>query len=463
MTMQSLLMDLEQRTHIDNVYLSYHEARRTPQNTSPAMPPEMLQMHTPLPWCRMCVSVLEERQDIKEITSQDQAVDDYLNNVWKSNSMDEKASQLATESMAIGRAYLVVTPGDDYPVLQVVPANQMVHKRNLYTGKTEEALRVYGYHRDKYAYYSPGKIEYLAYVNGVLTTDPDAPAGAVPSTEDVPVFPFISRGYIDDRWGRPEAKDIFGLQDAATRVMTDLSVASNLMAVPQRVLTGTEPGDLTNEDGTLADPAKLYTARLLTLSNPTAGVAQFQAAQLQNFTTTLNAMAREAAALMGVPQPVFGVSSDANPASARAQNQDDLRLVHRVERISRGFKPAYLDALNYIASAYGGFNDSTIDVIFVNPATPTIESQADAVVKLASVQVGGVPLYPRKALLKLLGLSDDQIDAMDAEAEDDAFTKLLKGTDIATATGAPTAGDVNAPAISSSIPIAAKAVGNYPQ
>jgi len=433
MSLDSLLEDLNNRKWKDERAEQYHEASRTERNVSPMTPPELRQLHTKLPWCRLCVSVLEERLDIREISSPDVELTEYLVKVWKHNNADEKASKLATDAMEYGRSYLVITAGDDLPLMQVVSGRQMVHRINVYTGQVEEALRVYGDKGDRYAHYSPGKISYYIRNNGQWVHDPEAPKNEVESSDQVPVFPFLSRAEIDDRWGRPEAKDIWSLQDAATRAATDLTIAGSLMALPQRILTGVEEGDLTNPDGTRASKDKIYMGRLLTLASETAGIHEFSAAQLQNYTTSLNAMTRQAAALMGVPLSVFGVSSDANPTSGDAQRQDDMRLVRRVERIARGFTPSWLAALRYIADVYGDFGpDADISVIWVPPAEPTLQARADAVLKLSAVKVDANSLYSRKALLLKLGETGEFIKQMLAEQDErdnDVVNRLMRGAD----------------------------------
>lgn len=432
MSESELRRDLNARAKHDRTAREYHDAVKTVLNTSPSVPPELNHIHTKLPWCQLAVSVLEERLDIKEITAEDPAVMEYLRKVWVANNGQEKASKGHTEAMAIGRAYLAVTPSDDpdVPLIQVIRADQMVHKTDTYTGKVTEALRVYGKNRDRYAYYSPGSIKYYATDNGRLVHDPDIPVHEIPSTDEVPVFPLISRAEIDDRWGRPEAKAIYSIQDSGTRAMTDLSVASTLMAAPQRVLTNASDEDLQDEAGNPISPSKLYMARLLMLSNPDSGVTQFQAAQLQNFTTAVNSLARQAASLMGISTSVFGITSDANPVSGDGQREGDMRLVHRAERIGRGFKQSWVNMNRYIAIAYGGFSKeqaSTINVEFVNPATPTVQAQADAIVKYAAVTVAGQPLFTRRALLKEMGKTDEQIDQMDAEDEDGTLRGFADG------------------------------------
>jgi hypothetical protein len=246
----------------------------------------------------------------------------------------------------------------------------------------------------------------------------------------------ICRGEANNTFGRPEAKDAFTLQDAACRIATDMAVASAALAVPQRVLFGVEAEDFTRRkpDGTVEldenDQPKvlsgeeLYMSRLLTISEPAGKLAEFSAAQLQNFTTALNAVTRQAAAVLGVPQSVFGVASDANPASGDAIRQDDARLIRRAEQLTSGFTPAWEGLFEYLLVQYG-FGVQEVEIVWVDPSLPNLAARADAVFKLASVIAGGKPLYTWEELRRMLGDSLESIDAAKAELETNEIMDLI--------------------------------------
>ena len=447
--------DLEMAIAVNNrksrVYHDYFRCVRTPRNTSIMAPPEMRDDYfTSVPYCRLACQVLSERIEMDSVTAlKDDKTDQkeataYLRDILRMLGGADFVNTAHMLAMEYGRSYLVPTGtdrSDGLPGVQLVPGRDMVHAVDPYTGEVTEALRVYGRNRELRAWYTPEATYYLAPGPG----HPDAPVDGYVVTEkretvdgQIAVFPLICRDEVTNTWGRPEGKDAFRLQDAACRMATDLSIASATMAVQQRILFGVEEEDFAPKDEN-GEPLKddngnvvlgptasdLYMSRLLTISDPAAKMAEFTAAQLQNFTTGLNSITRQAAAVLGIPQSVFGVASDANPASGDAQRQDDARMVRRAEQLTRGFESGWVGLWSYLAQL-GDF-DVTIVIRWVDPALPNLASRADAVLKLAGVRTeDGRPLYDWRELREMLGDSDQDIDAANDRWELEGVKRLIQ-------------------------------------
>lgn len=432
-------------------YRDYFRARQTLRNTSVMAPPELRETYfTSIPFCRMACQVLSERIEIDSITAlgpdekENKDATKYLREILKELGGADFGNSAHLSAMEYGRSYLVPTGTDredGLPGVQLVPGADMVHAVDPYTGEITEALRVYGRDRLLRAYYTPEFTYYLAPGPGT----PDGPVDMYVVTSKVPtangqvaVFPLICRDEVTNPWGRPEAKDAFKLQDAACRAATDLSIASGTMSVPPLIFFGVEEEDFAPKDhegNPIVDadgnpvpaptPSELYMSRVLTISDPAAKLAQAAAAQLQNFTTALNSITRQAAAVLGIPQSVFGVASDANPASGDAQRQDDDRLIRRAEQLTRGFEPGWIDLWEYLALA-GGFTVKVL-IRWVDPRLPNLASRADAVLKLAGIRTEeGRPLYDWKELRQMLGDSEEDIEAAEARFEITGIKALIQ-------------------------------------
>lgn len=432
-------------------YRSYFRCKQTLRNTSIMVPPEMQDDYfTAVPFVRLACRVLSERIEMDSITAlgadskPDKAATDYLRSILKMLGGADFVNSAHLSAMEYGRSYLVPTGTDrqdGLPGVQLVPGRDMVHSVDPYTGEIVEALRTYGPGRLLRAWYRPEATYYLAPGPGA----PDSPVTGYVVTSKIEtangriaVFPLIVQDEVFNPWGRPEGKDAYHLQDSACRQATDLAVASATLAAPQRVLHGAEEEDfapkdengdpLEDEDGNPIPgpgPAALYMARLLTLSDPMSKISEFSAAQIQNFTTGLNTTTRQAAAILGIPQSVFGVASDSNPASGDAQRQDDDRMIRRAEQLTRGFEPGWLGLWTYLAIA-GGFEDVTVVIRWVDPRLPNLTSRADAVLKLATVVVDGRPLYDWTELREKLGDSDDEIEAAQNRWEVEGMKRLIE-------------------------------------
>lgn len=447
--------ELERAIAVNNrksrIYHDYFRAKRTLRNTSIMVPPELRDDYfTSIPFCRLACQVLSERIEMDSVTAMEsdkpnQEATDWLREILKMLGGSDFVNSAHLLAMEYGRAYLVPTGTDredGLPGVQLVGGRDMVHAVDPYTGEVTEALRVYGRNRQNRAWYTRQATYYLEPGPG----HPNSPVEGWVVTQTVEtidgqiaVFPLMCHDEMINPWGRPEAKDAFRLQDSACRIATDLSVASATMAVQQRILLGVEEEDFQPKDEN-GDPLldangnpvpgptaeELYMSRVLTISDPAAKVAEFAAAQLQNFTTALNSVTRQAAAVLGIPQSVFGVASDANPASGDAMRQDDSRMIRRAEQLTRGFEPGWLGLWTYLAHVAGNSN-VTVEIRWVDPSLPNLSSRADAVLKLASVQTeGGRPLYDWRELRQMLGDSDAAIDAAQARWETEGIKKLIQ-------------------------------------
>lgn len=425
-------------------YRAYFRTRQTMRNTSVMAPPEYREPYfTAIPMVRPACQVLSERIEIDTVSAfgaenePNEEATEWLRSLFKAIGGADFVNSAVLSAMEYGRAYLVPTGSDrqdGLPGIQAVPGRDMVHNIDPYTGEVLEALRVFGPQRLWRVYYTRERTQYLK---------PEADGWraykTVPNENNkIAVFPLVCRGEVNNPWGRPEGKDIFKLQDSACRIATDMAIASATMAVPQRALLGAEPEDFApkNADGTpvldesgnpVPPPTgeQLYMARLLTISDPAAKIAEFTAAQLQNFTVALNTIRMSAASAMGIPLSVFGITSDSNPESGEAKREDDTRLVRRAEQLTRGFDPSLVDLCEFLLQVYG-FGELMVVIRWVDPRLPNLSSRADAVLKLASIPpINGKPLYDWEELRQMLGDSQKAIDDARERMENDTITALV--------------------------------------
>jgi len=141
---------------------------------------------------------------------------------------------------------------------------------------------------------------------------------------------------------------------------------------------------------------------------------QFNAAELRNFVEVLRELAKQAAAITGLPPQYLSSATD-NPASAEAIRASESRLVKTVETKARVFGSAWEQAMRV---AWQVMNPGEkipeeyyrLETVWRDPATPTYASKADAAVKLYANGAGIIPL--RQARLDM-GYTLAQIDQME--------------------------------------------------
>ena len=194
-----------------------------------------------------------------------------------------------------------------------------------------------------------------------------------------------------------------------------MSSTAEMMAVPQRLLFGVSADDIGAQQSPLGDGKghfDAYLARILAFEDPDAKAMQFNAAELMNFVNVLRELAKQAAAITGLPPQYLSSSTD-NPASAEAIRASESRLVKTVETKARVFGSAWEQAMRV---AWKVMNPDEqvppewyrLETVWRDPATPTFASRADATVKLQAA--GIIPL--RQARLDM-GYTLAQIDMME--------------------------------------------------
>lgn len=405
-----------------------------------SLPPEMRQLATVINWPRLVVDSLEERLDIEGFRiAGHHDLDDRLWDWWEKNDLSNESGLAHVEALVHGRSFITVGLDEDdpdTPIISVESSRSMTAIINPRTRKVEAALRLYEPDErgqaGKATLYMPDVTRF--YVRGPYgwSGDPDYD-DIEHGLGEVLVVPLVNRARISDRLGRSEMVDVAPLTDAACRSLTNLQGAQELLAVPQRYVMGAVAEDFKDKDGNVKTPWEVYLGRYLALGDPEAKVGQFSAADLRNFTETVNFYARHVAAIAGLPPHAVGITSD-NPASADAIRSAENRLIKRAERRQVAFAGGWEKALRLAIRLIDGVETADrLETKWRNPATPTLGQTADAVVKLFQQK-----LIPRSAAWDALGYSAEQQKQYAAQMdEEDPMDKLMRSVGANGAVGIP--------------------------
>lgn len=206
----------------------------------------------------------------------------------------------------------------------------------------------------------------------------------------VPLVEFLNRGRTDDLGGVSEIEDIASLTDAIAKLGQDMLVASELMALPRRVLIGVQvPVDPIT--GERLNPARALAAdNMLAVANEKASVASWPAGDLSSYPALLKALTTQLAAITGLPGHLLGLLGD-QPASADALRASEQALVERAIARQRAFGPAWESVARLAVAITENIPVGAVDVEaqWLSPETRSPAADADAVSKLVGA---GVPL-----------------------------------------------------------------------
>lgn len=386
--------ELTTRSHVDERYRRYYQGTQRLEQIGLAVPPELRRFETVVNWPRLALDALNERLDVRSFILPGQDVaDPSLTEGWAANDLDSEAPKLHLDTFIYGRGYVCAgTNGEDpdHPLLTVESPREMTVQIDPRTRRVLRAFRVYGASdsdpQPPYAtIYQPNLTRWLVRDQGKwVEYDRDEH-----NLDRVPVVPFFNRLLTGDWLGESEMTDVIPLTDAAARSLTNLQLAGETHAVPQKYVLGATRGDfIDSETGEVVPAWESYMSAFLALGNKDAKIGQLQGTSLSNFHDTVNHYARLVGAITGLPPHFLGFSSE-NPASADAIRSSESRLVKRAELKQRQFGDSWGRVMGlYLRLRDGSWPDGRqIRTEWHDASTPTVAARTDAVVKMLTAGI----------------------------------------------------------------------------
>lgn len=368
-----------------------------------SLPPEARVLELVVSWPALAVDVLDEVLNIEGFAlASDAEVPKKLRSWWERNNMDTLSSQIHTEALVQGSAFIVIGALDDKtPRFTGHTAKEIVVETDS-TGEVSEALQKYrSGGKDYLAHYTPGMVSYYEgtrYGNRLIGTGET-------NTKHIPVVPVVNKGQLKSKGtkGVSEMKSIVGYTDAASRSITNLQVAQEILAMPQRYLFGDGLETLRGPDGKPKTKIEAYMGLLWTgPSGSSAG--QLPGADLSQIINSVKMYAQMVSSVAGIPPSFLGISTD-NPASAEAMRAAKERLITKAERKQSAFGDSWEKAMRIALEMFGHPIDTadTLEALWRDPATPSqsakaanlLQAQAQGIITAKTAREG-LPLTPEQ-------------------------------------------------------------------
>jgi hypothetical protein len=410
---------------------AYYESSYRLKALGLSTPPELRYMTAAIGWPRMYLDSLEERLDLEDFRQADTSEsDDRLRSWWQANFLDVESGMGHLESMIHGISYVTVAApqedddNPDIPIMRVESPFNFIAKKDYRTRKIKEALRVFKHpinpKEDWATLLLPDATVILArggqFAQWRVVEEIQHDLGKVLVAE------LLNRERLTEAYGKSEiTTELRSATDAASRIMMNLQTASELMAIPQRVLFGIEANELPVDPSHPGAAMEAYMARILAFENENGKGMQFSAADLRNFTEALQELSKQVASYTGLPPQYLSFSSE-NPASAEAIKSAESRLVKKAERKARMFGQGWEQAMRLGMLVMDGSipNDAyQLESVWRDPSTPTFAAKADGVVKL---HAGGI--IPTEQAQIEMGYSDVQRQQFRQWSKDDPIAQM---------------------------------------
>lgn len=232
----------------------------------------------------------------------------------------------------------------------------------------------------------------------------------------VPVVEFPNRARMLRPEGICEFTDIIPLYEALNKTATDMMVGAEAHALPRRWATSVREEDFVDENGKRISSWEQIIGRVWTIppsrkDETEPKVGQFAASDLTNFHSTVRLLLELVAELTGLPM-YYVAQGGVNPAAEGAIVASEAQLVKKSERRQTQLGASWKRLWQLVMRIRDGvWSDEAkhLEIIWRNPATPTMAQQADAIVKLAT---GDRPILPVPFAREKLGYTATERDAM---------------------------------------------------
>ncbi len=330
----------------------------------------------------------------------DGALDPTLAAAWRQAGGDSVSDRVHLGALVDGRSYAIAwVDGSGSLSLTAESARSIAVERDPANGAVIRAVKVYSSPN-----YANGTLPATAYAS---VFEPDritkwtgpstgTTAGSWVKIETlanplgvVPVVEFLNRGRVDEPGGVSEIEDIAGLTDAISKLTQDAMVASELAALPRRVITGIQvPVD---SAGQRLNPARGLSAdNMLAITNENAKVASWPGADLRSYPDLIKALTTQLGAITGLPGHLLGLLGD-QPASADALRASEQALVERAIARQRAFGPSWESVARLAVAITENVPPESVDIEaqWTSPETRSPAADADSIAKLVGA---GVPL-----------------------------------------------------------------------
>jgi hypothetical protein len=414
----------------------YYEGSQVLEHIGLAVPPELRKFETVINWSRVAVDSVEQRLRVKDFILPGENVSSgVLREHWDANNLDSESALLHKDTLIYGRGFVCIGSNAEdaaHPLITVESPREMTAVVDPRTRRISSALRVYGGTKEdptpKYAtLYEPNSTVWLEKQSGawVETSRDDHNLGRVP------IVMFLNRRRTGDWLGVSEMKDVMPLVDSAARAITNLQIALETHAVPQKWVLGMSKGDFVDADGAPIPAWQSYYSAIWANQNDSAKVGQFSASDLKNFHDTINHYGQMVSSVTGLPTRYLGQTS-VNPAAEGAIRADESRLVLNAE----GKASNWGDGWAWVQGIAERFRTGSwpmanqIKTEWFDAGTPTFAQKADALTKLYA---NGTGVIARESVQDELGWSqakkdrDKEYRREDSQIALDGLQKAVSG------------------------------------
>lgn len=429
----ALLQELENRVNsysqINKLLKAYYEGNMWLNKIGFSVPPRMKEFQTVVGWPAIIVDVIEERlkwkgwfdlsildeapqeqeidldpeadplEDVQEPVTVDAETQKFFDDVYLDNSLESEAPMVHLDALIFGCGFATVGTRDpnDLEKTPLVTTESTELTTGIYDPQRRRLTSGVVFRTDddgnimRAALMKLGETIYLRRL-GVgarwIIEDKDQHG-----LDRLPLVPFINRPMGSRRSGRSEiTRPIRGYTDIGVRTILGMETNREFFSAPQRYVLGATEDDFRDADGNRIPAWQSVIGRIWGIGRNEDGelpeVGQWEPAPSRPYLEQIQGLSQLVAADGAVPQTYLGFMSD-NPASADSIRALESRLIKRSERriTSFGWSWGEVGRLAWMMKNPGSKDVPRLDTDWGNPATPTMQADADWAIKLIAAKV----------------------------------------------------------------------------
>lgn len=412
----------------------YYEGENVLKDLGISIPPSLCSIETVVGWPKKAVSAMASRSRFDGYTVGDEALSAQVDQLVRRCNLKRKYKQACESELIAGCDFVTLSKGaaGEPPVIVVThSAEDGAAKWSERLGRISSGLVIMHYDDsgapDELALYTDEATYHVDGRNGLSVERMPHRMGR-PLMEAMAYNPTESQPLGQSRITRA----VRSITDSGVREALRTEISAEFFTSPQKYLLGVGDDPFGNRTRWEAYIGNIFTvSQTEDGSTPTFG--QLSQGSMQPHTDYMRALAARFSGETNVPVSQLGVIHD-NPSSAEAITQANEPLIMEVTDLNEGNNDS-LVAVAKMALAIENdvrlseYDDLAIAANFKNPLMPSIASQADAMVKIASV----VPSFANTEVFwENLGFSEDMrakvMQQMEANANSAALRAIMGGS-----------------------------------
>lgn len=372
-------------------------------------------------WCAVVVdSVLDRLEMQVPHVGENEAADDALRDLWQSTGMEEDGFNIHEDVCVTGEAFVVAWTNPETGEVEAFHNDaRLIHveydlenpKKIRFAAKwwndTDGGVRMTLYYDDRLEYYISRKMQLAEMVNekSFVPYDGEGGASTVPNPFGrVPVFHFRS----NTRKTKSQLTNVLEVQDAINKLLSDMMVAAEFGAFPQRyIISQTGIDELRNNPNEIWDlPAAME-------SGQGTSAGQFGATDLGNYLNAIGALSTYIGISTRTPRHYFFLQG--GDPSGDALVTMEAPLQRKVSRLVASLRPAWRALAAFMLELKGVRNIKPQMVNVEYDPFQTIQPGTQAQIRKVSKDTG-IPLI---TLLRDEGWTEADIEQMYQDMSDE--------------------------------------------